>query len=153
MSLAKCDNCGAVLAAGPDGRYAPCAYCKAGTSGAIDAGALAATLGRELADAHAFAEHLATTLAAAFPEHVVVEKSGLFSKHVSKVEITLKQMIYRLQIDGKAITAHRTRAVHGIALKSESLTVPEWLKELSHALSAFAAESQAAHQALSSAIR
>jgi len=154
MSLSKCENCGAVLTVGADGRTSACTFCRAGSSsGAIDPAALAATLGREMNDMHAFAEHLAKTLESAFPEHVLVERSGIFSKHVTKLEVTLKQMVYRLELEGKAVTAHRTRAVHGISLKSDAIPVAEWIQELSHALSEMAAESQSAHRALANAMR
>ncbi len=154
MSTEKCDNCGAVLTVGADGRLGACTFCRAGNaSGAIDPRALAATLGRELADTQRFAAHLAETLSSAFPEHVVVEKSGLFSKHVTKLEVTLKQTVYRLELDGKAVTTHKLRAVHGITLKSEAVPVNTWIEELSHALSELAADSQTAHRALSSALR
>lgn len=149
----KCPNCGAQISPGPDGRIPECPYCAAHGTGAIDPTALAATLGREMNDVHKFIEHLATTLEEAFPGQVTVEKGGFFSKHVKKVEVQAKQLVFRLELHGSHVTAHKTRAVGGISLKNEAIPVAQWLQELSGALSQMAAESQQAHQALARALR
>jgi hypothetical protein len=153
MQVEKCSNCGAQLTPGPDGRISGCPYCSHGANVAVDPNALAATLGRDMNDVKKFLEHLANTLESAFPGSVVVEKSGLFSKHVSKLEVTAKNMIYRLELHGHHITAHKTRAVGGISLKNETVPVAQWLGELSTALAQIAQESADARNALARAIR
>jgi len=149
MQLEKCSNCGAEIMPGPDGRVGPCGYCHSkSTGGAIDPSALAATLGREMNDIKAFVARLADTLESSFPEMTQVERSGLFTKHVSKIEITTNPMVFRLEVNGSHVTAHKTRAVHGIALKNETIPVAQWVSELSAALAHLANESEAAHRAL-----
>src|SRR5450432_1671447 len=150
MQLEKCSNCGAELVPGPDGRVGLCGFCHSkGAGGAIDPSALAATLGREMNDIKSFVERLAQTLESSFPEMTNVDRSGLFSKHVSKIEITTNPMVFRLEVNGSHVTAHKTRAVHGIALKNETIPVAQWVAELSAALAHLANESEAAHKALS----
>ncbi|MEO7113160.1 MAG: hypothetical protein ABI183_22165 [Polyangiaceae bacterium] len=148
MQLEKCQNCGAEILPGSDGRTGACGYCHSKTVGAIDPGALAATLGREMNDIHAFVTKLADTLESSFPDMTNVERTGLFTKHVSKIEITTNPMIFKLEVHGSHVTAHKTRASRGISLKNETIPVAQWVSELSQALAQLANESEAAHRAL-----
>ena len=149
MQLERCSNCGAEIVPGPDGRSGICGYCHSKGTGAIDPGALAATLGREMNDIKSFVARLADTLESGFPQMTRVARGGLFTKHVSKIEITANPMVYRLEVNGSHVTAHRTRAVGGIALKNETIPVAQWVSEVSQALARLANESEAAHRALS----
>ena len=149
MQLERCSNCGAEIAPGPDGRVGLCGYCHSKGTGAIDPGALAATLGREMNDIKGFVARLADTLESGFPQMTQVSRAGLFTKHVSKIEINATPMTYRLEVHGTHVTAHRTRTVGGIALKNETIPVAQWVSEVSQALAHLANESEAAHRALS----
>ncbi|MEO8876622.1 MAG: hypothetical protein ABI461_13610 [Polyangiaceae bacterium] len=148
MQLERCPNCGAEIAPGPDGRTGPCGYCHSKASGAIDPAALAATLGREMNDIHAFVKRLAENLESSFPDLTNVDRTGLFTKRVSKIEITTNPLVFKLEVHGSNVTAHKTRASRGISLKSETIPVAQWVAELSQALAQLANESEAAHRAL-----
>jgi hypothetical protein len=100
-------------------------------------------------DVKKLVEELVSMLEAGFAEQTEIKKSGIFTKHISEIVVTLNQHIYRLVIHGNHATAHRSRNVHGIKLKDEKMTLPQWLDELSGELSAIAEENQAAKAALS----
>jgi hypothetical protein len=113
---------------------------------------VAATLSKQYAaDQRFFLELLAQMLEQALPEEAVIGKrGGLFSKKtVQKVAVTLGDNRYTLEDPGRGpLLATRTRIVRGIALKTETIPVEEWLAELGTALDERARTSAAAREAL-----
>ncbi len=103
------------------------------------------------ADQHDFIELLALMLEGALPNETEIEKrGGLFSKkHVSRIIVTMASDRYTLERpDHGGVTAARTHVVRGIALKTEPITVEEWVETLGAALDERARTSEAAREAL-----
>ena len=96
---------------------------------------LAASLRADASDAVAFLEALATKLSGALPQRTQVERAGgLFSRahHVRRIAVRLGEWEYALVAEpGGALEASRTHAVRGITLKSEPLSLDQWIDALS----------------------
>jgi hypothetical protein len=103
---------------------------------------LAASLRADAGDALAFMEALATKLGGALPHRVRVERGGGFFSHAHPVrQITVNlgdwQYLVTAAPDGTLESA-RTHAVRGIALKSEPVTLDQWIEDLSAGLAELA---------------
>jgi hypothetical protein len=85
-------------------------------------------------DLKAFIEAFAVRMEGSLPGHVVVDRrrDGLFSKqmHVEKVSIRTEAFVYLLAFEKSHLSAHRSKEVRGITLKSETLPVGDWLEAL-----------------------
>jgi len=119
-------------------------------SGSIDQAL--ASLRADAADGHAFLQALAARFEGALPNAVRVDRKHGFlsSDHSAKaIEIEAGSDRYRIaDAGGGRLEASRTRVVRGIALKSELLSVDEWIAALAQTLAAEAARSAEAQQAL-----
>ena len=64
------------------------------------------------------------------------KRAGLLDsrKLVVRISCRLGEEIYVLERDGAGASARRGREVRGITLKTEQLTVPEWISSLATAL-------------------
>lgn len=95
----------------------------------------AASLRADAADTVAFLEALATKLGGALPQRTQIEREGgLFNRthHVRRIAVRLGEWAYALEAGpGGALTPSRTHAVRGITLKSDPLSLDEWISELS----------------------
>ena len=113
---------------------------------------VAATLSRQYAsDQRMFLDLLAQMLEGALPDEAEISrKGGLFSKKtVQRVTVVLGDYKYALEDPGRGpLQATRIRIVRGIALKTEAISVEEWLAELGAALDERASTSAAAREAL-----
>ena len=112
---------------------------------------LASSLRADLSDTKAFLGALAEKLSGALPQQCVVErKGGLFSKekHVHRVRVELGEHQYAIEHAGHGLRASRARVVRGIALKTDELSVDQWIDELSRDLAAHAAKNSQARVAL-----
>jgi hypothetical protein len=102
----------------------------------------AAWIRRAQGDLRAFMEGFAARLAGAIPDRVSIERKrdGLFSKtsHVVKVAVQMEANHYSLVFDAGHVAASRVKVVRGVALKSETMPVPEWLKALHRDIHALA---------------
>jgi hypothetical protein len=90
-------------------------------------------------------------LEGALPGEVEIgRKGGLFAKKtVQRATVTIGEHRYVLEDPGRGpLVSTRTRVVRGIALKTESIPVEEWLAELGAALDERATTSAAAREAL-----
>ena len=103
-------------------------------------------------DLRAFLEGFATRMMGAFPGHVTVERrrDGLFSttSHVVKVAIDAGPSVYVLFLEHNRLSALRAKSVRGVTLKSEPMTVPEWLAALNADVQLLAERAGAAHGVL-----
>jgi hypothetical protein len=147
---AKCASCGAdpMVPKVDDGSCSACGVDPFLVEVVGEKKALAAALESHSHDLHRFVAELAAMLETGFAEHTEIKKSGLFSKHVSEIRVTLDHHVYRLVVNGKKATAHRSRNVRGIKLKEDLLALPEFLEQLSNDLTRVASESRAAQAAL-----
>lgn len=106
---------------------------------------LAASLRADAGDTAAFLEALASKLGGALPHRVRVERGGgLFSHQhpVRRLAANLGDWEYVVEAGpGGSLNAARTHAVRGIALKSETLGLDEWIEQLAAELAALAERS------------
>lgn len=115
---------------------------------------LASSLRADANDAGAFMEALATKLGGALPQRARIERGGgLFSHNhpVRRIALNLGDWEYVVVHDGGALNASRTHLVRGIALKSEPLSLDEWIETLAAELTQLAdrsAQDRAALQRL-----
>jgi hypothetical protein len=112
----------------------------------------AAFMRRAAADQPAFLEALAIRLEQALPGRVQVvrKKDGLFSKtaHVRAITVDTGDARYGLENEAGLLQASRARGTHGVVLKRDTLTVPQWLDELSAALAKLSSDAEGAHRVL-----
>jgi hypothetical protein len=146
----KCGNCGAdpLIPRSEDGGCSACGVDPFVAEVVGNKIALAEALERHREDMHAFVAELAGLLEAGFADYTAVTRKGLFTKHISEIKVTIRHHVYRLAIQGKHATAHRSRNVRGIKVKEETLEIPAFLQGLSADLTAVAAENQQARDAL-----
>jgi hypothetical protein len=146
----KCPNCGANLVGSADHRSTACPYCGADAPVALDAAALAQSLGHDFKSVEAMFEHLAAKLAREFPKITKVESSGgwFTSGSPTGFEVTLGTEVLAMKHDGSHIVATRKKVVRGIALKTEVLAIADWVEALADGIAAMADESAAARAAL-----
>jgi hypothetical protein len=102
-------------------------------------------------DQGGFVEELAATLERSLPDETQVERrGGLFAeKRITAVRIHLGDYLYSLEVPNRGgVTAARTKVVRGIKLKTEPMSVEDWLSAVSEALGRFAETNQQARDAL-----
>src|SRR5579862_5082436 len=101
---------------------------------------VAGALSRELQQDHeVFIQYFAQALQTAFPNEAELKYEGGFlsKKRLAGVSIKLGDDVYAVVKPAKGqIEATKTHVVRGIALKTESLPVDQWLKEVSAQLEA-----------------
>jgi hypothetical protein len=98
---------------------------------------LAASLRADAVDLKAFVEALAVKLNVSFPQRVRVErKGGRFggTPHVHRVAVTLGDNEYELRNEDGQIACQRRNVVRGIALKTEQLSLEQWIDALAGGL-------------------
>jgi len=100
-----------------------------------------------------FLPFLASMLKSALPNEVQVLEAGLFKKTVRGVVLTQGENRYVLEDSGRgSLQATFTRVVRGIALKTETLSIQEWLACVGQELDKFAVESEQARRALAQSL-
>ncbi len=98
---------------------------------------LAASLRADSVDLKAFVEALAVKLTASFPQRVQIERKGGFlggKPRIRRVAVTLGDSEYELRSDDGQIACHRRNVVRGIALKTEQLSLEQWIDALAGGL-------------------
>lgn len=113
---------------------------------------LLASLRADASDAHAFLQALAVRLEGALPGQVQIERrGGLFAreKSVKQIDLDLGEQRYSIAEEGHGrLQAQRVHVVRGIALKTEELSVDEWIQSLAGHLNSLAETSSRAREAL-----
>ena len=113
---------------------------------------LLASLRADASDAHAFLQALAVRLEGALPGQVQIDRHGsLFSreKSVKQIDLDLGEQRYSILEEGHGrLRAQRVHVVRGIALKTEDLSVDEWIQALAGRLTSLAETSSRAREAL-----
>lgn len=104
-------------------------------------------------DQRMFLELLVSMLESVLPGEFQIErKGGLFTKKkgIEKIILPLGENVYTLEDPGHGnLQATRKKVVRGIALKTELISVEEWVKDLGSAIDSRARESSSAREALS----
>jgi hypothetical protein len=112
---------------------------------------LAASFRADAADVDAFVESLAVKLEQAMPGQVRVSRSrGGFRgpKRVRKIVLDAADGRLELRVSGGSIETSTSRQSGGVVLKTERVSVDEWISALSEAIAAEAKRSATTRQAL-----
>jgi hypothetical protein len=119
--------------------------------GAIDVELVAASLRASSSDLTTFVEVLADKLETALPGRVQVERKGTRflgkAKRVERIQCQLGDARYLLSTRA-GIEARRAKTVRGVVLKTEELSLDEWLGALAQDLADEAQSSEHAQLAL-----
>ena len=112
----------------------------------------AASLRADKNDLKTFLDVLAAKLEGSLPDHIRVTRQGsIFSRErpVKEIIVTLGEYQYRIgrEKQGLLITV-RAYMVRGIILKTEQITMDQWIDELSEALAQLASHSAQSRVAL-----
>ena len=94
---------------------------------------LAASLRADAVDLAAFVEALAVKLSASFPARVKIERTGgrLRGKvRVRRLHVSLGDGEYELASEAGQVRCSRRVLVRGIALRTEELTIEQWIDRL-----------------------
>jgi hypothetical protein len=119
--------------------------------GLVQLGATANLAGRYAAEGREFVEMLASMLESTLPGETQVERRGaLFSaKSVAKLRVHFGDFHYALEAPRHGpLLATRSKVVRGISLKTDTLSMDEWLEEVGAQLSALAQTNRQASEAL-----
>ena len=110
--------------------------------GADDFDLLAASLRVEAADLRTLVPVLGAKLADALPSRVALHRGGFFgSGPLDGFVVDLGSWRFSLRMEHGQPSAERIHVVRGIALKTETLPLGEWIDALSAALAELAATS------------
>jgi hypothetical protein len=112
---------------------------------------LAASMRADAVDLKAFVEGLAAKLSQSFPSQVRVERKGgrLGGKQrVRRLALQLGECEYELVNDDGAVSASRRVVVRGIALRTEALSLEQWIDAVAQELAAQADKTESDRVAL-----
>jgi hypothetical protein len=117
----------------------------------IDVELVAASLRASSRDLKTFVEVLAVKLEEALPDRVQLERRATRflakEKRVEQIQCQLGEVRYSLSTRN-GIEARRAKVVRGVVLKSEELSLDDWLGALAHDLAEEAQTSERAQLAL-----
>ena len=103
---------------------------------------LAASLRADVSDLHTLVPVLGTKLAQALPSRVSLHHGGFFGNGpLDAFAVELGEWRFGLRTEHGQPLAERIHTVRGIALKTESIPLEEWIDALSAALAALATSS------------
>ena len=112
----------------------------------------AASLRADNTDVKAFLEALAVKLEGALPGlTTVTRQGGMFAREhpVREISVPLGEYQYRIGRERQGpLVAQRAKIVRGIVLKTEQITVDQWIDDLSEALVQVSGQSTQARTAL-----
>jgi hypothetical protein len=113
---------------------------------------LAASLRASSTDLKAFMEALAVKLEGSLPgQTVVTRQSGIFSREhpVREVAVNLGNFQYRISRERQGpLLTQRAKVVRGIVLKTDQISMDQWINELAQGLAEEAVHSAQARSAL-----
>lgn len=119
--------------------------------GPLQVDLLAASLRADSTDLKSFLEVLATKLAGALPMQTsVARQNKLFSREhpIREINVTLGEYQYRVVHEQQSLNTLRSKVVRGIVLKTEQLSMDQWINELATDLAQEATQSERARIAL-----
>jgi hypothetical protein len=112
---------------------------------------VAASLRADSGDVDAFLPALAAKLEGALPNQCTIRRhGGMFGgkKTVQAVDVNLGDMRFHVEEDHGRLVATRQKAVRGIVLKNETITIDAWIDELSRSVTEEAHKSELGRDAL-----
>jgi len=148
-TLRNCSNCGGRIEHAADGRSIACPYCGSGASVSIDPRALAAGIAADARSLHAGFDRLLEVFRSTLPDRTAVHESGMLFKKVTGFDIELEEFTFRMKRESGRVVAQCVTTVRGITLKTETMSLEQWVTALAEKLSAMAGSSAAARDAFS----
>lgn len=136
-----CTNCGGMTTPQGDGRTYVCPYCKTQIVAAIEGHQVAAGMRLDLRNIDALLATLANTLHAGFAESTRIHAQGAW---VQAIEVNLDPDGFAIRREGTGVVAHYKKMVRGVALKTKTLPLDEWVVKLTDALARQASSNQRA---------
>ncbi len=127
----QCENCGGMMNPQWDGRVYICPYCKTQVQVGISAEQIAAGMALDLANVDRFLAHLATTLSRGFQEHTRISANG---GYVLAIEIDLEPNVFLVHREGMRAVAQHKKVVRGVALRTTTMALDQWVDKLLEAL-------------------
>jgi hypothetical protein len=131
MQPVHCQNCGAPMQPGPDGRLFKCGFCGTAVQVAVAADQIAAGMQLDFSNVEHLLTHLARGLTQAIPQQVHIEASG---SRVHGIEVNLEPDAFLLRHEGGRVVCQYKKLVRGIALKTKDLPLDQWVQMLSESL-------------------
>lgn len=118
---------------------------------------LAGSLRASSADLTTFVEVLGDKLEQALPRRVKVDRRAVRPlsrrRRVTRIEVSFGDQRYLLGVDHGTIDTRLAKAVRGVVLKSEPLSLDAWIDGLAHGLAAEAQASEQSRVALQGLLR
>src|SRR6266567_3613652 len=136
--LRNCSNCGGRIEHAADGRSIACPYCGSGASVSIDPRALAAGIAADAKSLHAGFDRLLEVFRSTLPDRTAVHESGMLFKKVTGFDIELEEFTFRMKRESGRVIAQCVTTVRGITLKTETMSLEQWVTALAEKLSAMA---------------
>jgi hypothetical protein len=113
---------------------------------------VSAALLRRANDAGQLVEQLAARLHRALPNNVQIERKSWRDRRPKSLSIELPPLRFRFELDDRRVGAWVDHIVREVCIRSEELTVDDWLDRLATALSAEARRSVNVRLALEEAL-
>lgn len=114
-----------------DGRTYVCPYCKTQIVAAIEGHQVAAGMRLDLRNIDGLLGQLANTLYAGFGECTLIQAQG---SYVHSIEVTIDPDGFSIRREGTGVVSHHKKIVRGIALKTTSMPLDQWVEKLTDAL-------------------
>jgi len=122
-----------------------------GTDEAFDFDMAAASLQSNTADVHMMLKLLVNQLRDVLGKRLTVERAGSLlrkSDEIKAVELSMGDDVLRAEVEGASVRCTIGHSSGGIRIRSEQVSMDEWLKRLLKALQAEAKHSESARLAL-----
>lgn len=114
-----------------DGRTYQCDYCRTQVVAAIEGHQIAAGMRLDLTNIDSFLGQLANTLHAGFAECTRIQAVGPV---VHVIEVTIEPDGYSIRREGSGVVAQYKKLVRGIALKTQTMPLDQWVDMLTKSL-------------------
>jgi hypothetical protein len=130
--VVQCDSCGATMKPSADPRVFGCDFCKSVKQVAIDEDQLALGLHLDLSNVNRFMHDLSVALRHAFPEKTRVHHE---EQELVLIELNLDPHMYIAKRERTGdFSAVYKKLVRGVALKTKTLTLDVWVKDLTKSM-------------------
>ena len=114
-----------------DGRTYVCAFCHTRVLVAVEGHQIAAGMRLDLSNIDGFLGQLANTLHAGYAESTRITAQGAY---VQAIEVTIEPDGFIVRREGAGVVAQYKKMVRGIALKTSTLPLDQWVEKLTAAL-------------------
>lgn len=129
----QCPHCGAMMTPQQDGRTYACVYCKTQQVVAVDAGQISNAMRLDLTKADQALSQICAYLLQAFPEHTqATQHEGA----VSSLQFNFEPDVFLARREGNKLLFQHRRVVRGIALKTTTHPLEQWIALLSRTVAA-----------------